>query len=152
MTKRISGIRQVEAGFGCVIGAVGMWRCAATHWCMCGHLAHGSRHEGCPCRFELTREVLAERFHQGAAVLFAAALQVHINALAALQLKSAPEISWRLFHPRWHRKRRSWLHWSRCCAPHTFPSGSRWFQWDGRMTHLQLSCHSGKLRSSTRCP
>lgn len=21
-----------------------MWRCAATHWCMCGHLAHG-RHE-----------------------------------------------------------------------------------------------------------
>ena len=22
-----------------------MWRCAATHWCMCGHLAHGKYEE-----------------------------------------------------------------------------------------------------------
>ena len=36
-----SNIRRIEAGVGCIVGAIGYAICGSTHNCMCGHLAHG---------------------------------------------------------------------------------------------------------------
>lgn len=41
MTLRMSHIRRLEVGLGCVLGGFGILACGRGHWCMCGHLAHG---------------------------------------------------------------------------------------------------------------